>query len=118
MPTSSSRPPPTTRKTTNAIHFTTIPRPLQKVRWRAWLRTADANASERPWNHSRSVRGRSLTVSATCESAAGPSSVRRSKIAATGFSTGEQLDALVAAREVDVVDLLVAQAQRTTTPRA
>ena len=51
----------------------------------------------------------SLTVWATCESAAGPASASRSKIAATGFSTGESSMRLVAARQVDVVDLLVAK---------
>ena len=72
---------------TNASHFTSIPWPLQNVRWRAWFRTADSKASERPWNHSRSASGQVLDVSATCESAAGPSAVSLSKIAATGFST-------------------------------
>ena len=65
----------------------TIPCPLQNLRWRAWFLTADENASERPWNHSRSLVGRSLTVSSTFERAAGPCSVSLSKIAATGFST-------------------------------
>ena len=107
---SASRPTPTARKSANASHFTSIPWPLQNLRWRAWLRTADSNASERPWNHSRSPSDRPLTVF-------GDVRERRRALAREAVEDrghrlldDAQLDALVAAREVDVVDLLVAQA--------
>ena len=107
---SAGRPPPATRNAANASHFTSIPWPLQNFRWRAWLRTADSNASERPWNHSRSLSGRSLTVFADVRERR--RALGREAVEDLGHRLLDdaQLDALVAAREIDVVDLLVAQA--------
>ena len=72
--------------------------------------TADSNASERPWNHSRSPSGQILDR-------VGDARERRRTLGREAVEDrghrlldDAQLDALVAAREIDVVDLLVAQA--------
>ena len=90
----------------------TIPCPLQNLRWRAWFLTADSNASERPWNHSRSDVGMSLTV--FCDVREGRRALLGELVEDRGdrLLDGVQLDALVAAREIDVVDLLVVQAEK------
>ena len=81
------------------------------MRCRAWLLTADWKASERPWNHFLSESGRPLTVS--CDARERGGAVRRQLVEdrGNGLLDDVQLDALVPAREIDIVDLLVAEAE-------
>jgi hypothetical protein len=77
------------------------------LRWRAWLPTAESNACERPWNHSRSLSGSPDRLG----DEQAPRALRREAVEDLGHRLLDdaQLDALIAAR-ADIVGLLVARA--------